>query len=287
MLLSKYNFCVYLYGQISLKIKFKEMHGGACRLLSRIAPNIFVIGLGTGLFIISAFFILPDNIMKSPHQYLFSINLLISTALYVMWIWCWFVTIAGDPGRTIDDLRDRGVLKRVLNGDIPNCLRHLQICHICSMPQPPLSAHCKICGYCHLRRDHHCGVTGQCVADKNMKGFILSFFYASLFSLSVSPAGAYNFFIINNYEVLSLLLMIYGPTFFVLMIVFGFSFLYQGMKDVAQIDSINGRPKVFGLKKYMKSFGNSFSEKIIPYQRRSTQYAWMGVNWDEENSFPL
>ena len=153
------------------------------------------------------------------------------------------------------------------------------------MPQPPLSVHCKICGYCHLRRDHHCGVTGQCVADKNMKGFILSFLYASLFSLS--PSGAYNFFVVRNYEVLSLLLMIYGPTFFVLMLIFGFSFLFQGMKDVQQIDLINGRSKILGVKKYLKSFGNTLSEKLIPYQSHSTQFAWIGVNWNEENAFPL
>lgn len=258
-----------------------------CRLITRILPNIFVIGLGSTLFIVSVFFVLPDDIINGNYPILFFVNLVISIAFYIMWLWCWWIAIAGDPGRTTDDLKDKGVLKRVLNGDIPNCLRHLPICPICSMPQPPLSAHCKVCGHCHLRRDHHCGVTGQCVADKNMKGFILSFFYASLFSLSVSPAGAYNFFILNNYEVLSLLLMIYGPTFFVLMMVFGFSFLFQGMKDVAQIDSINGRPRYFGLKRYLKSFGNTFFEKIIPYQKHSTQFAWIGVNWNEENSFPL
>ncbi|KAK8889130.1 palmitoyltransferase swf1 [Tritrichomonas musculus] len=257
------------------------------RLCSRILPNFFVIGLGTALFICAVFYVIPDNMMKSSYPFLFFTNLLISTFFYIMWLWSWFIAIAGDPGRTIDDLKDRGVLKRVLNGDIPNCLRHLQICPICSMPRPPLSEHCKTCGYCHLRRDHHCGVTGQCVADKNMKGFILSFFYSALFSLSVSPAGAYNFIELRTYEVLSMLLMIYGPTFFFLMTIFGFSFLYQGMRDVSKLDEIGGRPKSFGLKKYLKSFGNSFQEKIIPYQRRSTQYAWIGVNWEDENVFPL
>lgn len=257
------------------------------RTFSRILPNVFVIGLVTSFFIAQTFLIFPDIFDNTTHFIFFLFDDFLTILLYFMWLWSWMIAIAGDPGRTIDDLKSRGVLKRIQNGDIPHCISHLQLCDICQLPKPPLAAHCSTCGYCHLRCDHHCAITGQCVADKNMKAFLLSFFYISLFSLNLTPPSVYEFVFIKNYEIIPLMLMIYGPAFFLMMAIFGFTFLSQGMKDVSIIDSINGRPKKARYKRFLKSFGNNFWIKLIPYQRHTTQYAWIGVNWLEINEYKI
>ncbi|OHT15066.1 DHHC zinc finger domain containing protein [Tritrichomonas foetus] len=261
--------------------------GTFCRTCSRILPNSFVIGMASALYACDAFFVYPNVLMNSSRGFLFTLNMILTTSLFAMWLWCWLTAAVGDPGRTEDDLADRGYLNRIKNGDIPNCIRHLPLCPICSLPQPKHSGHCKTCGHCILRIDHHCGVTGQCVADKNLKGFILSFFYSALYAISMAPIGAYEFFVVQKMEILPLLLMIYGPAFFVLMSIFGVTFLMQAMEELSTADKIGARPQKIALKKFLKSFGSTFTEKIIPYQRHTTKFAWIGVNWDEEDVIPL
>jgi palmitoyltransferase len=99
-----------------------------------------------------------------------------------MFLWCWLWTGLSDQGRITDDLKSRGVLSQIQQGDIPRCLRALPICEKCLIPYPARGYHCDICGSCVLRSDHHCGVVGACIGGKNFKGFVLSFFFTPLFT---------------------------------------------------------------------------------------------------------
>lgn len=54
------------------------------------------------------------------------------------------------------------------------------LCDRCHLPKPPRTHHCSQCGKCYYRFDHHCEVIGNCIAYKNMKGFMLFLFYSSI-----------------------------------------------------------------------------------------------------------
>jgi hypothetical protein len=53
-------------------------------------------------------------------------------------------------------------------------------CEPCGLPKPPRVSHCRTCGTCVLRFDHHCVWTGCCIGLRNTKFFILFLAYTSL-----------------------------------------------------------------------------------------------------------
>ncbi|OHT17281.1 DHHC zinc finger domain containing protein [Tritrichomonas foetus] len=221
------------------------------------------------------------------HNIFFTINYAFTLSMYLMWLWCWFVTILGDPGRVSDDLKNRGLLKRIQQGDIPYCLRHIPICMKCQLPKPPGCTHCNICGSCHLREDHHCGVTGQCIADKNFKAFILSFMYAGIMGLSCTPCSIYYYFYVDRMNVWSLILLIYSLIMGLMIMGFGVSFCSGSVDEIAAIDKIHGRSKTVALSRLWSTFGENWWNRIIPVQKNSTELAWPGVNWEDEDNILL
>ncbi|CAG9323576.1 unnamed protein product [Blepharisma stoltei] len=44
-------------------------------------------------------------------------------------------------------------------------------CEACKVVKPPRSWHCVRCGFCVVKRDHHCDFTNQCVGYGNIKPF--------------------------------------------------------------------------------------------------------------------
>ncbi|XP_054621939.1 palmitoyltransferase ZDHHC23-B [Dunckerocampus dactyliophorus] len=69
-------------------------------------------------------------------------------------------------------------------------------CHICRVSRPPRAGHCRICGVCVLRHDHHCVWINSCVGQANHRSFLLTivvFLLTSLYGInlvlrSVCPA---------------------------------------------------------------------------------------------------
>lgn len=55
-------------------------------------------------------------------------------------------------------------------------------CNKCQAWKPPRAHHCRVCGECVFRMDHHCDWINNCVGSHNQKYFILFLLYTFLYS---------------------------------------------------------------------------------------------------------
>ncbi|XP_068199881.1 palmitoyltransferase ZDHHC23-B [Antennarius striatus] len=61
-------------------------------------------------------------------------------------------------------------------------------CSVCRVVRPPRAGHCRICGVCVLRLDHHCVWINSCVGQTNHRSFLLLlllFLLTSLYGISL------------------------------------------------------------------------------------------------------
>uniref|UniRef100_A0A3Q3FUP6 Palmitoyltransferase n=1 Tax=Labrus bergylta TaxID=56723 RepID=A0A3Q3FUP6_9LABR len=61
-------------------------------------------------------------------------------------------------------------------------------CPVCRVVQPPRAGHCRICGVCVQRLDHHCVWINSCVGQANHRSFLLTlvlFLLTSLYGISL------------------------------------------------------------------------------------------------------
>ncbi|XP_061614768.1 palmitoyltransferase ZDHHC23-B isoform X2 [Phyllopteryx taeniolatus] len=61
-------------------------------------------------------------------------------------------------------------------------------CSVCQVVRPPRAGHCRICGVCVLRLDHHCVWIDSCVGRANHRSFLLTlvlFLSTSLYGISL------------------------------------------------------------------------------------------------------
>ncbi|XP_056155431.1 palmitoyltransferase ZDHHC23-B isoform X1 [Lampris incognitus] len=56
-------------------------------------------------------------------------------------------------------------------------------CQVCKVVRPPRAGHCRICGVCVLRLDHHCVWINSCVGQANHRSFLLTLLLFLLTSL--------------------------------------------------------------------------------------------------------
>lgn len=187
-------------------------------------------------------------------------------------------------------------LSLIRNGQMPECLLDLPVCEICKVPRPPGAAHCSSCRCCVLRRDHHCAILGQCVGDRNIKSFFLSFIYsATFFFLHFAAALWYliktadRFLSITN--IVIFICSVYSIVGGISLIAFDISFFYDFTKNF-KIDARNSNTSatflpLFNLKmkwrKFISTLGNNWIERLLPIHNNTTEFAWKGVHWDIES----
>ncbi|TMS16327.1 Palmitoyltransferase ZDHHC23 [Larimichthys crocea] len=61
-------------------------------------------------------------------------------------------------------------------------------CPVCRVVRPPRAGHCRICGVCVLRLDHHCVWINSCVGQANHRSFLLTlvfFLLTSVYGISL------------------------------------------------------------------------------------------------------
>lgn len=264
-----------------LKKLTDQMHWN--RLCMAFWPGLIVISISAAMGGINIFYSLPRMTIQHPDSPLPGILKWATLFFYAMFVWCWIYTASCDPGRTRDDLEARGVLNDVLRGDIPRCLRSLPICQKCKMPRPPTSYHCDECNHCVLRYDHHCGVIGACIADKNSKSFVLTFVYAFGYGILNALTGVLSISLGKGdaLGILALVASVYSAVLGVALLGFAISFVCDGMRTGA-IDTMGERSRTVSLKKYFATFGDSWWKRVIPIQPRTTYMAWHGISWEDD-----
>lgn len=247
-------------------------------------PNFVVLVILAFAGYTSLVFAFPRIIQKSSNRPKMYFYYSISIFIFLMFLVCWSYTALADPGRITDDLQQRGLLDEVKRGDIPFCLRNLPICEKCNVPKPKGSVHCNICDSCHLRHDHHCGVVGQCIADKNTKSFILSLFYAFIFSIiSAIICFQYTFklnyhsiYTLDQSEILVFVAGIYCALFSLYLGSFSISMVFNQAYHVKKM-----RNKL-NFSNFIKLFGDKWYKMFWPVQKESTCYAWADTFWFDE-----
>jgi hypothetical protein len=245
-------------------------------------PNLFVLFFASVIGVLNVTDEIPKVISLGRASPGFVICVCLWVSSFAMFMWCWFHTGLSDPGRIEDDLRSRGLLAEIRRGDIPRCLRSLQICPECLLPRPSRSYHCDIRGGCVLRYDHHCGVVGSCIADKNFKSFILSFVYGSAYGITnagltffAASAGA-----IDISELLSIAAGAVSAFMGIALFVMAITFLCgAGCTETVPVS------RSAHFRRFMRTFGRSWWERLLPIQRTATVLAWPGVSWDDSLCF--
>jgi hypothetical protein len=253
------------------------MRGFLARCL-RFCPNIVVLAIASSLFLCCELSVIPSLMrLRAPLSLAWRLFALLIFAAFSLWLFCWAQLMFGNPGRTSDDLRRRGLLDQIVRGTVPPSLQHLRLCFHCSLPTPAGAIHCPVCRACHLRFDHHCGVTGQCVADQNFKFFALNFLYGGICCAAMVPPSVLA--ITARLDVIPLVVALYGLGMTALLFGVGYCFVADNFRDAVALFRSVGKSLSF--RSYLTAFGKTWRDRLIPVQREATWLAWPGVRWEE------
>ncbi|KAJ8010742.1 hypothetical protein DPEC_G00078320 [Dallia pectoralis] len=91
-----------------------------------------------------------------------------------------------DPAHTGHDgaiMANRGSASEKLGQGVEQRETGWSWCSVCMVDRPPRAGHCRICGICVLRLDHHCVWINNCVGQANHCSFLLTLILFLLTSL--------------------------------------------------------------------------------------------------------
>lgn len=92
---------------------------------------------------------------------------------YVLCTYFYFMTLTADPG-FIPKSSSRGQTKKAIDDLVEHgAFNDTHFCTQCMIRKPLRSKHCRRCGRCVAREDHHCPWVDNCVAVNNHKHFLL------------------------------------------------------------------------------------------------------------------
>ena len=103
---------------------------------SRYIPPFFVVTLASVLCFTIIFKIYPDIYFHSKHTSVTLFFWILVTLCFIMFMWSWLYASFSDPGRLEDDLKAKGVLNQILQGDLKELLHqeivnlHIKVTHL-------------------------------------------------------------------------------------------------------------------------------------------------------------
>jgi palmitoyltransferase ZDHHC13/17 len=113
------------------------------------------------------FHILPWTIYTNP-----LLNMAFASS-YALCTYFYAMTMTADPG-FIPKSNSRGQTKKVIEDLVEhNAFNEAHFCAQCMIRKPLRSKHCRRCGRCVARQDHHCPWVDNCVGVNNHKHFML------------------------------------------------------------------------------------------------------------------
>lgn len=102
----------------------------------------------------------------------------------IMVLWSYLAATYIDPGFPLVHLPLSEPI--MVKGD-----GNARFCHKCKIAKPDRAHHCRSCGRCVLKMDHHCPWLSGCIGYRNQKAFVLFISYASVYAYTMLLFGAF------------------------------------------------------------------------------------------------
>lgn len=117
-------------------------------------------------FVNTSFEYIPGHYLSSTHRYVGIGSVILGFLLFL-------VTSYSDPGI----ITAANVSEYLSIYPYDGVLYEEKVCATCNIIRPARSKHCRICGRCIARFDHHCGWTNTCIGEKNLRFFLMFLFW--------------------------------------------------------------------------------------------------------------
>lgn len=99
--------------------------------------------------------------------------------------WTYYMLTKSNPGY-IEGLERKHRAKTIISLASIGQLDERHFCYTCLLYKPKRSKHCKVCGRCVQRFDHHCPWINCCLGKENYRTFLHFLFFLSLLCFSFS-----------------------------------------------------------------------------------------------------
>lgn len=163
---------------------------------------------------------------------------------------------------------DEQVSQIAFNSVLEN--KKIRFCNHCNDYKPNRTYHCKLCGRCVIKKDHHNAILGKCIGIGNYKYFILLLFYlncyfANIFLFSLEPINhIFTKSQINEYLAsFFLFLFVYSGILFIIyfcLLIFHLVLIFKGISTVEFLEEKKYR---INKETYYKRFTNVFNSNVF------------------------